>query len=153
MIILGVDTVDFNSAIGIIKDGKTTVRTYISKKDDLLKKISDFLALNNIELKNIDGFIVYLGPGKSFTGTRVGISIINALSYALDKPTFGYCHISEKDVEKRLTSLLERSKDIKKFVKHILVPVYSREPNITQGKSRMAQISANDANKNVRLKR
>jgi len=135
MILLAIDTVDFTSAIGIMRDGKITVKSFVSKRDDLLKELSSFLAFNKTSLKDVEGLVAYLGPGESFTGTRVGVSIINALSFARDIPSFGYSYIPEKNVEKRLSSLLKRSKDISKFAKQILTPVYSKEPHITRNKN------------------
>lgn len=41
-----------------------------------------------IALKDIDGFVVSRGPG-SFTGLRIGISLIKGLSQALEKPAAG----------------------------------------------------------------
>ena len=41
-----------------------------------------------LELDGIDGFVVARGPG-SFTGLRIGLSVIKGLSYAMDKPVAG----------------------------------------------------------------
>jgi tRNA threonylcarbamoyladenosine biosynthesis protein TsaB len=40
------------------------------------------------QLKDIDGFVAAKGPG-SFTGLRIGISVIKGLSYAVEKSAFG----------------------------------------------------------------
>lgn len=42
----------------------------------------------NFELTQIDGFVAAKGPG-SFTGLRIGISVIKGLSFAMERPVFG----------------------------------------------------------------
>ncbi|MBL7081717.1 MAG: tRNA (adenosine(37)-N6)-threonylcarbamoyltransferase complex dimerization subunit type 1 TsaB [Candidatus Omnitrophica bacterium] len=54
-------------------------------KDLLLPTIKKGLRALNYNLKDIDYFAVGLGPG-SFTGLRIGLSTIKALSFALKKP-------------------------------------------------------------------
>lgn len=39
-------------------------------------------------LKNIEGIVVYEGPG-SYTGLRISISVVNALGYSLNLPVVG----------------------------------------------------------------
>jgi len=141
--ILAIDTVDKTCAVGILKGacppcfarrcgrGKTSTVLFQSRSKELLDVLEKFLAKEKVKIEDIKGIAAYLGPGESFTGTRVGIAVANALSFALDMPTFGYCHIPEQNVEKRITQLLERSKNIKKFVKQVLTPVYARGANIT----------------------
>ncbi len=41
-----------------------------------------------LQLDDIDAFVVAIGPG-SFTGLRIGISIIQGFSYAMEKPSYG----------------------------------------------------------------
>lgn len=55
-----------------------------------LVKMIDYMLENRAGLKldDIDGFVVARGPG-SFTGLRIGISVIKGLSYAMDKPVAG----------------------------------------------------------------
>ncbi len=45
--------------------------------------IEKILIKNNINKKDLDEILVNTGPG-SFTGTRVGVAIANALGFALD---------------------------------------------------------------------
>ncbi len=51
----------------------------------LLPQISRILKKNKIKLEKASAIEVNTGPG-SFTGTRVGIAVANALGFALDIP-------------------------------------------------------------------
>lgn len=55
------------------------------KAQALLPIIEELLHKHELMLKNIDEIKVNPGPG-SFTGVRVGVSVTNALSYALEIP-------------------------------------------------------------------
>ncbi|OGR58015.1 MAG: tRNA (adenosine(37)-N6)-threonylcarbamoyltransferase complex dimerization subunit type 1 TsaB [Desulfobacula sp. RIFOXYB2_FULL_45_6] len=55
-----------------------------------LIKMIEYMLENRtgLKLNDIDGFVVARGPG-SFTGLRIGISVIKGLSYAVGKPVAG----------------------------------------------------------------
>lgn len=48
-------------------------------------KIDELLGAQAKTLLDIDGILVFEGPG-SFTGLRIGFSVANALAYSLDVP-------------------------------------------------------------------
>jgi tRNA threonylcarbamoyladenosine biosynthesis protein TsaB len=55
----------------------------------LVKMIDHMLEdRSGLKLEEIDGFVAAKGPG-SFTGLRIGISVIKGLAYAVEKPAFG----------------------------------------------------------------
>ena len=54
----------------------------------LLPMIVKILKKNELNLKDLTAVEVNCGPG-SFTGTRVGVSVANALGFALDVPVNG----------------------------------------------------------------
>ena len=54
---------------------------------DLL--IHDALKRTKLDVSDLDGFGIGIGPG-SFTGLRIGVSTIKGLSYCLDKPVYGF---------------------------------------------------------------
>ena len=54
----------------------------------LLPAIVKILKKNNLQISDISHIEVNPGPG-SFTGTRVGVSVANALGFALDVPVNG----------------------------------------------------------------
>ena len=68
---------------------KINKRYYSSSYDDVstmaLPHINELLLKAKSSINDIDVFGVCIGPG-SFTGIRVGLSMIKALAYALDKP-------------------------------------------------------------------
>ncbi len=64
------------------------IKTQQQGSQVLLPMIINLLKNNKISLKNITKIEVNPGPG-SFTGTRVGVSVANALSYALKIPING----------------------------------------------------------------
>ncbi|MEK9176211.1 MAG: tRNA (adenosine(37)-N6)-threonylcarbamoyltransferase complex dimerization subunit type 1 TsaB [Patescibacteria group bacterium] len=53
-----------------------------SKSQEALKTIDKLLKKNNLKPQDIDEIEVNTGPG-SFTGTRVGVAIANALGFGL----------------------------------------------------------------------
>jgi tRNA threonylcarbamoyl adenosine modification protein YeaZ len=61
----------------------------------LLGAIQEVLEKANLELKDLTGIKVNIGPG-SFTGLRVGVSVANALAYSLKIP------VNEKKIETEL---------------------------------------------------
>lgn len=124
MKILAFDTVDFTAAVGIFLDGRISVVTFSPRQRPLLLETAKLLKSQKLKIEDVDGFVAYLGPGESFTGTRVGISVVNALSFALGKPSFGFCCLSERDQKSRLCLMLQKA-DFKNFSKKILKPVYA----------------------------
>ena len=49
--------------------------------------VDEVLSEAGLSVSDIDAFAVDIGPG-SFTGVRIGVSFVNALAYANDKPVF-----------------------------------------------------------------
>ena len=48
-------------------------------------KIKSMLASQELNWKDISGIVVFAGPG-SFTGLRIGVSVVNALAYVNNIP-------------------------------------------------------------------
>ena len=89
MLILGVDTTR-DRLVAVLSD---EYKTYYKVSDEgnkkhtskLLPVIDELLSENGFTLDDVAAFSAVTGPG-SFTGIRVGVSTINALSFAKEKP-------------------------------------------------------------------
>ncbi len=88
MNILGLDTSSVNNfALGLYFDDKfleLNFNNFENTDEYLVYSIKSILDISRIDIKNIDYFACGIGPG-SFTGLRIGLSIIKALSIASDK--------------------------------------------------------------------
>ena len=92
MRILGLDTATLCGSIGIIDDDKVVAEYALHREETLsarlLPAIQTLLAEARLDLHEIDGIAVSLGPG-SFTGLRVGLSAVKGLALATQKPAAG----------------------------------------------------------------
>lgn len=92
---------------------------------DLLSTIETFLDNNDTKLAELNGLFVYKGPG-SFTGLRIGITVMNTLSYALAVPIIGSSGDRwHKDALERLQLGV---------TDEIVLPEYGANPRITKPK-------------------
>ena len=84
MYILSVETSAKCASAAILRDGKIVdFRTADDKYKHamtVVPLISELLEQNGLSLRDIDCYAVAVGPG-SFTGIRIGITVIDALSY------------------------------------------------------------------------
>jgi tRNA threonylcarbamoyladenosine biosynthesis protein TsaB len=98
-----IDTTGKKIGIGFFENGTTLFKNYFSFDSTYNKVIFDLIkeSLKKAKLKisDFDLFIATSGPG-SFTGIRIGISIIKAFSYATGKSVAG---ISTLDVMAEMT--------------------------------------------------
>ncbi len=87
--------------------------------------IDEILSSVDIDYKGLSGIIVYEGPG-SFTGLRIGITIVNTMAHELNIPIVG--STGSDWVEVGLDKLKQSKPGI------IVMPVYGGEANITKPK-------------------
>ena len=89
MKILALNTVTSKLSVVLDIDGK--IYSYQDAESNhahsvkVMGAIDDVLNKAGISLNNIDVFSSVIGPG-SFTGIRIGVSVINAFSLSLNKP-------------------------------------------------------------------
>ena len=88
MNILSVDTSNKVASVALV-NGKNLVNEKYSEdqkthSEKLLPLIDTLLKEEGIDIKDIDLFIVSVGPG-SFTGIRIGVSTVKGMAQALDK--------------------------------------------------------------------
>lgn len=118
-----------DAELGLYEDEKQLAYvTWLAHRqlaETLHSKISELLQANHKALKDVQGIVVFQGPG-SFTGLRIGLSVANALAYGLGIPI-----VATMDpgwLETGLARLAQGDTD------HITVPEYGALPHITQQK-------------------
>jgi len=92
MKILGLDTSAYANTIGIVEESHILADFSFEARNDTLEKIVTHIDIvlreSDLELEDIDGFGVGLGPG-SWTGTRVGVTVAKTLAFSTGKPICG----------------------------------------------------------------
>jgi tRNA threonylcarbamoyladenosine biosynthesis protein TsaB len=90
--VLGVDTATRSCSVAVLIDDQPAAE--LAKVSDrthsvhLMSMIRKALAMAALDLRDIDGFAVTVGPG-SFTGLRIGISTVKGLAFSMAKPCVG----------------------------------------------------------------
>lgn len=122
------------------KDFKVWRKSAKMKQSELLLKgIDKLLKDNKVKLNQIKGVGCVIGPG-GFTSLRIGVVTANALAYALKVPVAGikfdeYIKDGVSSAEATADQVKIISEKLKKAkVGQTVLPVYSREPNITIAK-------------------
>lgn len=92
MIVLAVDTTARTSAVALT-DGKhllasSTLNTPSTHSVTVLPMIDAMLAASELSTDDIDMFACSVGPG-SFTGVRIGVSLIKGMAFSSEKPCVG----------------------------------------------------------------
>ena len=89
MMLMGIDSSVPQASIALLKDGEildqAEVGTNATASNQVLFLIDKVLTSSGADLHNLDGFCLTTGPG-SFTGLRVGASILKGLLLATSKP-------------------------------------------------------------------
>lgn len=89
MIILTIRTDNPQATIGLYNDSSKVDdyqwQGHRQLAESLHSKIQELLHKNKRDWPDIDGVVVYQGPG-SFTGLRIGMSVVNSLTYSYDIP-------------------------------------------------------------------
>ena len=97
MIVLSVDSSSLVTTVALLKDefvlGEYTLNFKREHSVILMEKIEMLLNDCQIDISEVDGFVVSKGPG-SFTGLRIGMATIKGLSMGANKP---YVSISSLD--------------------------------------------------------
>ena len=90
---------------------------------DLLGFLQSELHGQNKGWEDLTGLVSFLGPG-SFTGLRIGITVLNSLAYARTVPIVG--EVGETWQDQGIARLLAGEND------QIVLPHYGGEANITK---------------------
>jgi tRNA threonylcarbamoyladenosine biosynthesis protein TsaB len=85
MLILAADTTTPSGSVALLRDevvlGEVDLDTPGTHSASLLPSIDFLLRAQGLNVEAVDGFAVAAGPG-SFTGIRIGLSVVKALAYA-----------------------------------------------------------------------
>lgn len=98
---------------------------HMKLSETIHRKIQSFLKQNGKDWHDIEGVVFYEGPG-SFTGLRIGASVVNALGSGLSVPVVGTS--GNNWFETGVKKLGEGSNE------DIVLPKYGAEPHITKPK-------------------
>jgi len=90
--ILGVDTSNKIASVAVYENGKILGEKFSDDQkthsEKVLPIIDELLKEINIQIKEIDQFVVCTGPG-SFTGIRIGVSLVKGMAEGLGKRVIG----------------------------------------------------------------
>jgi tRNA threonylcarbamoyladenosine biosynthesis protein TsaB len=88
MILMGIDSSTPQSSVALVMDGQVIEQAVVdpdSVSNQVLVLIDKILVNSRTKLNDLDGFCLTVGPG-SFTGLRIGASILKGLLLATSKP-------------------------------------------------------------------
>ena len=126
MYILTLRTDQPEAEIGLYSDKRQVdYRTWLAHRqlaETIHLKISELVAGQKLDLKQLGGVVIFQGPG-SFTGLRIGITVANALADSLAIPIIGA--MDPDLIQTGLARLLGGEHD------KAVVPEYGALPNIT----------------------
>ncbi len=128
--ILAIKTDNPQAELYLLKPSGEEVNRIIWQADrqlakDLLGKIEQLLKQNNTLFEDITGLCVYKGPG-SFTGLRIGITVMNTIAYSEGVPIVG--ETGNKWLESGVKQLQNNASD------GIVMPEYGAAARITKPK-------------------
>ena len=127
MIILALRTDKPEAEIALYDDSKLidslSWEAHRQLAETIHHKIKDLLRPQGSDWSNIEGIIIYRGPG-SFTGLRIGMSVANALASSLQIPIIS--ESGEFWLEEALAKILNGSNQ------KVVTPEYGSEPHITK---------------------
>ncbi len=109
MLILAIDTSTFSGSIALVKDGllvtELTSGDVGTHSNWLMPGISALLAGVNADLNDVDYIALANGPG-SFTGLRIGVSVVKGLAWTLGKKIVGVSTLKALAYNLRYSSAL-----------------------------------------------
>lgn len=126
--ILFINTSDFNSlTLAIVHNATVKIQTASVAFNENYKTnayLEKFLRHQKIKMSDLTKIIVCSGPG-SFTGIRVGVSLAQALGFALKIPVIAISKSKVPDDIRKLSNIKSGKS---------LVMNYGQKPNITRQK-------------------
>ena len=128
MLIISIRTDKPEAEIGLFADReKLSYEVWQAHRElatTIHQKISEMLVMQGKDWHDIEGIVAYKGPG-SFTGLRIGLSVANALAYALQVPIVSQ---ESSDWLERGIAALSDGKDEKIALPHYSTPAHITTP-------------------------
>ncbi|MEK7059909.1 MAG: tRNA (adenosine(37)-N6)-threonylcarbamoyltransferase complex dimerization subunit type 1 TsaB [Patescibacteria group bacterium] len=129
MLVLTIRTDNPEAELGLFNDSaKLDYQEWPAHRElaeTIHRKIEDLLSGQQKALEDIQGLIVYKGPG-SFTGLRIGITVANTLADALNVPIVG---ASGEDWQRSGIDRLQNEEN-----ETVILPEYGSLPKTTTPK-------------------
>ena len=110
---------------GLVKTANKTWQADRQLARGLLGELETFLTEHELVFTDITGLFIYRGPG-SFTGLRIGCSVMNTMAYALPAPIVGA--VGEQWQTEAVQKLVAGTNE------EIVLPLYSSDARITKPK-------------------
>jgi len=128
MLIIALRTDRPQAEIFLLDNGKTVAsakwEAHRQLAETIHTKVDELLSNNGLSLDKVEAIIGYEGPG-SFTGLRIGLSVVNALASGLSIPAVGAG--GEKWLEVGVQKLAEHH-DFQSVLPHYGSPVHITQP-------------------------
>ena len=92
MTVLGIETATVGCSTAVVMDGRVVAESTGNRPrahaERLLAQVDEVIRKAGVELSDIDGLAVSIGPG-SFTGLRIGLSVAKGLAWSTGKQLAG----------------------------------------------------------------
>lgn len=124
--IIAIDTTSPTCNIWLIETENRTHDVWEAGRqlgDELLGHLRELLNEHNKSWKSISGIAVLRGPG-SFTGLRIGLTVMNTIADTYSIPIIG--EQGDDWLERALSRLISSEND------ELVMPLYGRDANITK---------------------
>ncbi|MBI3494707.1 tRNA (adenosine(37)-N6)-threonylcarbamoyltransferase complex dimerization subunit type 1 TsaB [Candidatus Saccharibacteria bacterium] len=124
--ILAIDTSTPECRMSLLDGDKAVNKNWLAERRlalELLEQIETFLNENNLAFQDLTGLIVFRGPG-SFTGLRIGITVLNTLADSLSIPIVG--EVGDDWQRAGIERIKNEQTD------KIVLPEYGSPPHITK---------------------
>ncbi len=105
--------------------GKIIWQAHRELGNTIHKQIKKLLDEHKLSLQDVDAIVCYRGPG-SFTGLRIGLTVVNTIADELAIPIVG--ETGDKWLENGIKDILVGKNN------QIVMPEYGRDPHITTQK-------------------
>lgn len=125
---LGLRTSNPTCQMFLVRDNTVVSKKWLAERrlsKELLGELETFLAENDASFAKLAALVAFRGPG-SYTGLRIGISVMNALAYGLEIPIIGE---TGDDWLTNAQKRLDQNENDR-----IVIPEYGGLPNITKAK-------------------